>query len=112
MPAEADKSKGDDKKPRGRGAAKQNISDEKFMIAMFFMACLCLPFLYYAHMIYTWAHENKPKGYKYTEYKQLWMTGMGAATFLCMKEFITLCVTPLYKNWIPKVEGDEDDVLW
>ena len=76
---------------------------------MCFIACLVTPFLYYAHMIYTWALANKPHGYKYTEYKQLWMTGVGAASFCFMKEIITLCVTPIYKRIIKKTD---DEKLW
>ena len=65
--------------------------------------------MYYAHTIYTWAHENKPKGYKYPEYKQLWMTGVGAATFACMKEMIGMIMTPLYKWMMPM---KDDEAVW
>ena len=42
---------------------KQNISDTWFVIALFLIACLILPFLYYATEVYAYAHANKPEGF-------------------------------------------------
>jgi len=57
--------------------------------------------------VYTWAHENKPKDYKYPEYKQLWMTAVGAGSFKFMQEIISFCVKPLYSYLVPVKNGDE-----
>jgi len=89
--------------------AKQNLNDTGFTIALLTLAGLVIPFMYYAHSVYTWAHENKPQGYKYPEYKQIWMTGVGAGSFLFMQEIITLCSTPLYKYLLP---ANEDEVAY
>lgn len=62
--------------------------------------CLVVPFLYYANMIYVWGHENKPAGYKYAEYKQLWMTGVGAICFGMMKEMIDCICYPIFSRII------------
>ena len=79
------------------------------MIAMIVVFCLIVPFLYYANMIYNWCHENKPAGYKYPEYKQLWMTGVGALSFGLMKEIIDCISYPIFSRI---VANKGDDYAW
>ena len=49
--------------------SKQNIGDGAFKVALLLVSCVVLPFLYYAHEVYHWGHANKPRGYKYPEFK-------------------------------------------
>ena len=71
--------------------------------------CLVAPFFYYMHTIYTWGHENKPKNYKYPEYKQLWMTGVGVLSFGMMKEMIDCFSYPIISRL---VVNKGDDYAW
>lgn len=70
-----------------------------------------LPFLYYAHEVYHWGHANKPAGYKYPEFKQLWMTGVGVVMFGMLTEFVALLATPVCRACVPKKAG-MDDYIW
>ena len=76
-----------EKEPNKR-VVKQKLNDTQFAIGMLIVLGISIPFLVYANQIYNYAHENKPKGYKYAEYKQLWMTGVGAASFTVMREIV------------------------
>lgn len=89
--------------------AKPNMSDTQFKVGLGLLIAWIIPFLYYSHQVYTWALANQPKGYKYTEYKQLWMTAVGGASFLMMKETISFVVTPLYRYLLPK---SDDEYVW
>ena len=71
--------------------------------------CVVVPWLYYSHMIYTWGHENKPPGYKYPEYRQLWMTGVGALSFGMMKEMLDCFSHPILRRVIA---NKGDDYAW
>jgi len=62
------------------------------------MACLVIPFLYYATQVYLWAHANKPAGYKYPEVKQLWMTAVGLCTFKMLEELIYCVARPIFRR--------------
>ena len=65
------------------------------------------PYFYYMHTIYVWGHENKPQGYKYPEYRQLWMTGVGALSFGMLKETIDCFSYPVLSRLIANNMGDE-----
>lgn len=89
---------------------KQNLSDTNLKIGLVILACIAVPLFYYADVVYRWCHENKPRDYKYPEYKQLWMTGMGAACFKIFEEMVTFICSPLYRMIVPKTGTDE--IVW
>ena len=70
-----------------------------------------MPFLYYADTVYRWCHANKPSNYKYPEYKQIWLTGVGAASFKVLSSIITLLAKPVFRRIVPKNEN-EDEHTW
>ena len=76
------------------------------MLALFLVFCLVVPFFYYTHMVYTWCHENKPANYKCPEYKQLWMTGVGAITWRMMIELVNCFSYPVFSRLIEN-KGDD-----
>lgn len=76
------------------------------MIALCVVAGLFIPFLYYSQMINAWCLENRPAGYKVPEYKQLWMTGVGALSFGLMKEMIDCIAYPICSRIIVN-KGDD-----
>ena len=80
-----------------------------FRIALVIVFCVAVPFLYYSNMIYTYGHANKPAGYKYPEYKQLWMTGVGALCFGIIKEILDCITFPIFKRL---VANKGDDYAW
>ena len=81
------------------------------MVALAVVTCVIVPFLYYAATVYEWGHANKPQGYKYPEVKQLWMTGVGMATFAFLDELVTLLSTPICRMLVPKKVG-ADETVW
>jgi len=82
------------------------MSDRTFAICAIGLLMTIIPFLYYAHVVYTWGHANKPQGYKYPEYKQLWMTGVGAVCFGVLREFLGCISRPIFKRIIHN-KGDD-----
>lgn len=92
--------------PVNTRVVKQNIGDTPFRIALFIVMCIVVPFLYYANLIYQWSHANKPAGYKYPEYKQLWMSGVGALSFGMMKELVNCVSGPIFRRLV-KNKGDD-----
>ena len=91
MPTEALKGQ-----PVNKREVKQNIGDTTFRIALLILFAIIVPFFYYANMIYNWSHANKPDGYKYPEYKQLWMTGVGALSFGMLKAMLNCVSSPIF----------------
>lgn len=49
-----------------------------FPIGITILSCICIPYIYYAVWINSYAHEHKPEGYYVPEYKDLWKTVVGA----------------------------------
>ncbi len=97
-----------EKEKQNKRVVKQKLNDTQFTIGMLIVLGISIPFLYYANQIYNYAHENKPKGYKYAEYKQLWMTAVGAASFTVMRELIMCVSQPIFSKLIPIQGGDKD----
>ena len=60
-------------------------------------------------MIYQWNHENKPTGYKLIGYKDVWMTGVGALSFMMMSEMINCICHPIFSRIIV---NKGDDYAW
>jgi len=49
-------------------------------------------FVFFSHTVYEWCNLNKPKDYRYPQYKELWMAGVGFVFFGLLAstiEFIT-----------------------
>ena len=88
---------------------KNNVSDKAFLICLGVITVITIPFLYFANAIYQYSHDNKPKGYKLPEYKQLWMTVVGAVCFGVFKEMIYAVAIPFFK-WAVVNKGD--DYAW
>jgi len=96
-------------KPVNTRKVKQNIGDTTFAIALMIVFCLVVPYLYYANTIYEYGHAHKPPGYKYPEYKQLWMTVVGAISFGMMKEMLDCVSYPIFSRL---VVNKGDDYAW
>ena len=65
---------------------------KKYAVLSGFLAVYCVAFQVIAFMINQYGHENAPKGYKFPEYKGLWMSGVGFIFWKILKTIITSLV--------------------
>ena len=56
---------------------KKEKSQTVFLIGVFILAIICVPYIYYAMWINSYGNEHAPAGFKFTAYTDLWKTLVG-----------------------------------
>ena len=57
---------------------KKEKSVVVFIVGISILSCICIPYIYYTLNINAYGLINKPEGYRWPRYSELWKTVVGA----------------------------------
>ena len=104
MATESEKPKAEeaknDRKQRKKGLKTSTI------VGFSVLACICVPYIYYAMSINIYGQNNKPKGYYMPGLWELWMTLVGAAVCTVARYLVFNCLYATFYR-ISKEQNDE-----
>ena len=66
-----------------------------FPIGITILSLICFPYIYYTTLIYEYGQANKPEGYYWPEYKDMWMTVVGAIVCQVVRKIIYIIFMPM-----------------
>ena len=92
MTAEKQTPQGDSKPDRKQKKKKGGLV---FPIGITILSLICFPYIYYTVQINSYGHANKPEGYYWPDYKDLWMTVVGALVCQAVRQIVYVIFMPM-----------------
>lgn len=86
------------KQPEGATPARKEKKKKGglvFPIGITILSVICIPYIYYTMQINEYGHKNKPEGYYFPEYKDMWMTVVGALVCQVVRQIVYFVFMPM-----------------
>ena len=85
---------------------KAGMSQVGFAIASTVLACIVIPYIYFSIRVNAYGQKNKPEGFYFPEYSELYKTAIGAIVCLIFQNLIRMLSLNFFKS-IAKKQDDE-----